>query len=278
MFRPALGWHRELPDHRDWALLDRPEVAKLIQPTGEPVNLFGYPLMKRRESSVDLSEYCSPIENQGSLGSCTAQAAVGLVEYMEKRGRGVHVDASRLFLYKVTRNLLGWTGDTGAYVRTTMRALVKFGLCPEQNWPYQIDKFDIEPPAFCYAFAQNAKALSYYRIDDRGIDEEELLENVLALLRVDVPSMFGFTVYNYGNAMGEFEMPGRHDAPYGGHAVMAVGYDDDRIIGESKGAIKIRNSWGPGWGTGGYGWLPYDYLLSGLTADWWCIFRQEYLA
>ena len=44
------------------------------------------------------------------MGSCTAQAAVGLIEFYERKAFGTHIDASRLFLYKATRNLLGWTG------------------------------------------------------------------------------------------------------------------------------------------------------------------------
>ena len=73
--------------------------------------------------SVDLKEWCSPIEDQGELGSCTAQAGVALVEYFERRAFGKHLDASRLFLYKATRNMLHWTGDTGAFLRTTMGAI-----------------------------------------------------------------------------------------------------------------------------------------------------------
>ena len=104
--------------------------------------------------------YCSPVEDQGSLGSCTANAVVGIVEYFERRAYGKYIDASRLFLYKATRDLLHWTGDTGAYLRSTIGALALFGVPPEEYWPYKITNFDTEPTAFCYAFANDFRAIS----------------------------------------------------------------------------------------------------------------------
>jgi C1A family cysteine protease len=65
------------------------------------------------------------------------------------------------------------------------------------------------------------------------------LKNFLA---AGFPTMFGLTVYNFGNANGEFEFPGPSDRVQGGHAVVALGYDDNRKIGKEKGALKIRNS------------------------------------
>jgi C1A family cysteine protease len=89
--------------------------------------------------------------------------------------------------------------------------------------------------------------------------------------------MFGFTVYNFGNAQGEFAYPSQGDTVKGGHAVVAVGYDDGRQIGEAVGALQIRNSWGAGWGQSGYGWLPYRYVLDGLAVDFWSLLRNEYV-
>ena len=68
-----------------------------------------------------------------------------------------------------------------------------------------------------------------------------------------------------------------HDQVQGGHAVVAIGYDDNRKIGKDKGAIKIRNSWGTQWGQNGYGWLPYSYIEAGLAEDFWSLFKNEYV-
>lgn len=266
------GWRRDLPDLRDYTL-EHEEIASLFK--GSQALRATPPKLPAKK---DLSSWCSPIEDQGNLGSCTANAGVGLVEYYENRAFGKHLDASRIFLYKVTRNLLQWTGDTGAYLRTTMKAMVLFGVPPEKYLPYVISKFDLEPPAFSYAFAQSYQAIRYYRLDPPGLSTSQLLARIKQFIAFGYPSMFGFTVYNFGNADGEFEFPGPGDTVKGGHAVVAVGYDDGRKVGKETGALKIRNSWGTGWGQNGYGWLPYRYVEAGLAVDFWSLFKQEYVA
>jgi C1A family cysteine protease len=238
--------------------------------------------------SVDLREWCSPIEDQGALGSCTAHAGVGVIEYYERKSFGRHIDASRLFLYKVTRNLMKMKGDTGAYLRTTMGAMVLFGVPPEAYWPYGEDEkeFDREPPAFCYAFAQNYQTIKYFRHDPPGTKTDEVLRKVKAYLMKGHPAMFGFTVYNSieqaGNT-GKIPFPSPKEKIEGGHAIAAVGYDDKMKIKnkyektETTGALLIRNSWGKEWGEGGYGWLPYEYVLKGLAEDFWSVLKKEWI-
>ena len=122
----AMGWRRDLPDIRDYNSESREIHGMLAVSKRLSDDTIGL------KTNVDLSSYCSPIEDQESIGSCTAQAGVGLIEYYEKRAFGQHLNASRLFLYKATRNLLGWTGDTGAYLRTTMQPMRVFGVPPEK--------------------------------------------------------------------------------------------------------------------------------------------------
>lgn len=278
--RPALGWLPDYPDFRDYTEVQE-EINKVLAPTG---------VLKARvkqPTSVDLRPWCSSIEDQGSLGSCTAHAGVGIVEYYERRALGKHIDASRLFLYKVTRNLLHWTGDTGAFLRSTMGALVLFGVPPEEYWRYVIADFDKEPPAFCYAFAQNYQAIQYYRHDPPGTPGDVLLNRIKTYLAVGHPSMFGFTVYSsidQADKTGKIPFPCRGERIEGGHAIVAVGYDDKVKIKntgkcgvETTGALLIRNSWGTGWGDDGYGWLPYEYVLRGLAEDFWSILKKEWV-
>ena len=285
----GMGWIPDLPDYRDYTL-----EHEVIKPMLEDMRV-GEPEKVSAPSSVDLRPWCSSIENQGSLGSCTAQAGVGLVEYYERKAFGTHIDASRLFLYKVTRNLMGWGGDTGAYLRSTMGAMALFGIPPEKYWPYTVRKhpgpagertFDAEPPAFCYAFAQNYQAIRYYRLDPPGTPLATILQRVKAFLAAQLPSMFGFTVFSsieQAGSTGKIPFPCRGERVLGGHAIVAVGFDDamkirNSICGkETTGALLIRNSWGTGWGDGGYGWLPYDYILRGMARDWWTILKQEYV-
>ncbi|MGD9962484.1 MAG: cysteine protease, partial [Thermoplasmata archaeon] len=194
----GMGWLPDYPDIRDYtfesrALLDRDEIRALVGPLGiaEADDTTLPP-------SVDLRRWCPPVEDQGGIGSCTANAGVGIVEYYERRAFGKHLDASRLFLYKATRNLAELRGDSGAYIRSTMGALVLFGVPPEKYWPYT-DKdpgFDHEPGAFCYSFADNYRGIRYFRHDPSDLSKVEVLESVRKSLAAGVPSMFGFTVYS----------------------------------------------------------------------------------
>jgi C1A family cysteine protease len=229
---------------------------------------------------VDLRANFSPIEDQGRLGSCTANAAIGLVEYFERRSFGKHIEASRLFIYKVERDLMGVTGDTGAYLRTAMEALTCFGAPPERYWPYDITRFDIEPPAFCYAFAQNYQALNYVRLDPPTMPKPQVLNNIRTYLAAGFPSMFGFPVYDEfqrPNTQGQVAYPAPNSHLYGGHAIIAAGYDDSVMIGADKGALLIRNSWGNSWGLSGYAWLSYKYVTQGLATDWWTLISQKWV-
>lgn len=271
----SLGWHRDLPDMRDHTQSTE-SVAKVLAKSS--------PLKKAAKTlpaSVDLRKYCSPIEDQGSIGSCTAHAGVGMVEYFERRAFGKHIDASRLFLYKVTRQLIGFTGDDGAYLRDTMKALVLFGVPPEKYWPYDVKRFNDDPSSFCFSYAQSYQAIDYYRLDPPGTSTSALLANVKKSLAANLPSMFGFSVYSSipgaGDGKGEIPYPGKGDTLEGGHAVLAVGYDDQKKIGATKGALLIRNSWGKDWGDHGYGWLPYAYIENGLADDFWSLVKAEFV-
>ena len=274
-FRYGLGWVPDLPDIRDYTH-ENETVHGLLKQTAAKKTVLGAkkPALPK---SVDLREWCPPIEDQGQLGSCTANAAVGLVEYYERRAAGDHVDASRLFVYKATRNLLGWTGDTGAYLRTAMQALVCFGAPPESYWRYDVARYEEEPTAFLYALASNYKALQYYRLDVPGEAASGTLEHIKQYLAAGLPSMFGFTVYDSLADGPDIPFPRPGDRVAGGHAVVAVGYDNARKIGGKTGALLIRNSWGRGWGDEGYGWLPYDYVTQGLADDFWSVLQQSWV-
>jgi len=261
-------------DDRDFSP-ETPEVESILWSKVAPLAL---------EKSASLEEWFSPLEDQEQLGACTAHAVVALFEYYDRRAfNNQYSDLSRLFLYKVTRNLLGLTGDSGADLRSAMRATHRIGICPEKYYPYNIEKFDWEPDSFHYALARNHRATHYVRLDkDQNV--EATLTRVKAFIRAGLPSCFGFLCYesldDVGSS-GNVPFPGESEQIVGGHAIVAAGYDDERVIthpstgDQTVGAIKFPNSWGTEWGSEGWGWLPYSYILKNRAFDFWVLLRTD---
>lgn len=270
----GMGWQPDVPDNRDYTL-NKTNVEQVLKKVRSGIINLKTKIPKK----IDNRSYCSPVENQQSLGSCTANAVIGMMEYMMRRSKIDHVNLSRLFLYKVTRSLLGWTGDTGAYIRSTMKASAVFGIPPEKYFPYQINKFEDEPSAFLYSFAANFKSLNYARLDDYNLGGKETLGNIKRILAAGYVTAFGFPVYNSMTNEADIPYPDDQDNLEGGHAVLAVGYDDGHRNQEGKTvpSLIIRNSWGASWGSEGYGYLPYGYVLDGLAQDFWTIFKEDWI-
>ncbi len=279
--RVGTGWLPPIPDLRDYQV-EHPDVQAMTKMLGLSSKDAKIP------SSADLRQWCSPIEDQGGIGSCTANAVVGVVEYLQRRAFNEHLDGSRLFVYKTTRNLMQVTGDTGAWIRNVLGALALCGVPEEKYWPYNESDFDNEPPAFVYAVAENFEALKYFCHDPIGanISPENVVADVKRYIAAGIPSVFGFwgfPSFGSSNVIGGIPLPGPDERAEWGHAVVAVGYDDEKRITntrynqETVGAFLIRNSWGKGWGEDGYGWIPYDYVLSQLALDFWSLLSMEWV-
>ena len=233
------GWLHELPDYRD-----------------VPYNLKAVSLPK----SVDLSDKQSPIKDQGTLGSCTANALAGVLEYNEPKDSKL-IELSRLFIYYIERAYEGTVNsDSGAMIRDGIKMLAKLGVCPEEMWPYLIEKFTRKPIKKCYKAALERRITSYATMD--------ALPQMKQCLADGFPFAFGFTVYESFMSektaqTGIVTMPESGEGVCGGHAVIGVGYDDDKQV------IKVRNSWGKAWGNKGYFYLPYAYTDKSLSDDYW---------
>jgi C1A family cysteine protease len=241
------GWIPDLPDHRDL--------------------LFAAPMqvLAKLPSNVDMRSQCPPVYDQGQLGSCTGNAIAGDVEFDLKKEKKQDFVPSRLFIYYNERVMEGTEDqDSGAYIRDGMKSVAKLGVCPENEWPYDISKFTEKPPQKCYDDATKTRAISYSRVA-RNVNQMK------GCLASGYPFIIGFTVYESFESQevartGVVPMPASNEQVLGGHAVMVVGYDD------SKSRFIIRNSWGDGWGMKGYFTMPYEYLLNAdLSDDFWTI-------
>jgi C1A family cysteine protease len=174
--------------------------------------------------------------------------------------------------------LLGWTADTGAILRTTMKAMVLFGMPLEDRWPYRISTFDDEPDSFLYAHASNHQALQYLRLGPAGSKGDEVPGLLKVALAAGHAVMFGFSVCSSLDWEADIPLPAASDSLEGGHAGLAVGDDNDRQCRNAPpGPLLIRSSWGTDWGEDRYAWLPYTYVLAGLATDLWTCFKAEWV-
>jgi len=240
------GWKRDLPDPRDFKF-------KITQRIDLP-------------KSVDLRKECPKVYNQYDLGSCTANALGAAFQFEQIKQNQPDFVPSRLFIYYNERVLEGTVNeDAGAMIRDGIKTMVKEGVCPEDMWPYRTGKFRKRPPQECYTEALNHQVLEYQRITPHTLYE------VKHALHMGHPISFGFMIFESMMTddvarTGVVPMPRPGEQPMGGHAVLAVGYDDKRN------ALLVRNSWGSSWGIGGYFWLPYEYVSKpNMSADYWVI-------
>ncbi len=195
---------------------------------------------------------------------------------------------SPYFNYKVSRNILQWTGDTGGFNSTGCGAHRLFGSLPEEYGTYLTDKadptaFDREPSAFSYFIAQNFKS-RHLRLDKSGMSKEQLLITFKQYISSKSAVNFTFKVFksmSQASENGRVPYPCNNENFCGNHSILAIGYHDNLIIKnkncdiETMGAFLIRNSWGIEWGDDGNGWLPYDYVLNSLVNDCWIILDKK---
>jgi C1A family cysteine protease len=244
------GWVPDLPDQRDKLY----GVVRAVPPALPP--------------SADLRPGCSPVENQGNLGSCTGNALAGAVEFLERKDKVAFANVSRLFIYYNERVIEHTVHeDSGAMIRDGIKTLVKQGVCSESKWPYVVSKFEVKPSAACYKQARDHQVTAYARL--------QTLDEMRACLADGYPFVFGFSVFESFESKkvaqtGVVPMPKPNEKMLGGHAVLGVGYDD------AQQRFLVRNSWGADWGMKGYFTMPYDYLKDrNLSDDFWTIRRQE---
>lgn len=211
-----------------------------------------------------MCENLPPVLDQGSLGSCTANAASNALRFCLKHENDFQ--PSRLFIYYFSR-LIEHTveEDSGACIRDVMKAIARYGSCSSKDWPYDIAKFKQKPPQQCVDLAKKHKDFKYLKISQTETDLKTALVK-------QFPIICGVVVYSSFESeealkTGHIPMPDLEtETVLGGHCILLVGYDDE------KREFKFQNSWGCNVGDNGFFYLPYDFVLNpNLTNDFWVI-------
>jgi C1A family cysteine protease len=242
-----MGWIPDIPDSRDYPF-------KALMPKK----------LKSLPREVDLRDRATPVEDQGNIGSCVANAVVGCMEYLDNiDGDGEWADWARLFLYYNAREMKGWQNtDSGCYIRDAVKSAATVGVCLEKTDPYITTNFDVKPSPKAYEEAKDHLITAYFRM----LTVLEMQAN----LAEDRPSVFGIPLYDSFFRVGkdgEVPMPKRGERMHGGHAMALFGYrSDERFI--------IRNSWNVTWGDRGYGYLPFEYIER-MGSDFWAIIKAK---
>jgi len=213
---------------------------------------------------VDLRQYCSLIEDQGNLGSCTGNAIAGAIELINKRNNKL-LDVSRLFIYYYERMLIGTINyDSGAYIRDGIKACYTYGAPLESLWPYNISKFKTTPASTAIIDATKRKVTSYQKAAD--------FNAVMDAVTSGYPVIIGFSVYSSFETAtvartGIMPYPNvNRERLLGGHAVLIVGYN------KNNNTFIVRNSWGTGWGDKGYFYMPFQVIQNtSMSSDFWVI-------
>ena len=219
--------------------------------------------------SVDLSKFCPPIYDQGQIGSCTANSIAADCEFNHNKQGEARFMPARLGIYYLEREMEGTVNeDCGAQIRDGIKVIAKYGIWPEEMLPYSMDNFLTKPTEQMLTEGAKHQALLYEKLDGS-------LDQIKHRLASGFPFVFGFMVYKDFESQrmakfGTMTMPKEDEVPLGGHAVMAIGYDD------KKKSVLVRNSWGPRWGLRGNFWMPYDFISNpNYASDMWAVTRME---
>jgi C1A family cysteine protease len=255
--RHGYGWRPSLPDQRNWQLRFPPFQRDAVQ------------------ASVDLrsSGLLPDVWDQGPLGSCVSHGIGAAYSYdLAKQGGARNYDPSRLFIYYNGRVSEGTVGqDSGLTITDGAKALAASGAPPSADWPYDITRYTVKPPAQAYTDGQATRAVKYAQVQQSVADMQ-------ACLSAEYPIVIGFTVYESFESdqvasTGVVPMPSTSEQVLGGHCALVVGYGVN-VDGQpvNDGRWLARNSWGTSWGKRGYFTFPQPYLInSQLASDFWVV-------
>jgi C1A family cysteine protease len=238
------------------------------RPPGPPLPDLGVPL----PSAADLRPLCPPVLDQGSIGSCVANALCEAMEFLERRVSSAKM-FSRLYLYYWARVLNGCLPnvDAGLVIPFAVDVLNQRGVPYEESWPYDdpANRFRLRPPIEADVEAGKHRALLTFSCPNLFTIRASLSQGFPVVFGMDLPLSFGDA-----GSTGILTSLGEEGFG-GGHSMLIIGYDDAKVCGKHTGALLVRNSWSERWGDQGNVWVPYDFVRKGIAADFATVRKAE---
>jgi C1A family cysteine protease len=201
--------------------------------------------------TASLVSRCPTPYDQGTLGSCTANAIAAAIDLVKT---DKSFKPSRLFIYQ-NESLVEHSKlvDHGADDMDGLVYISKKGVCSETTWPYNTKKFKVKPPKMAYNEAKKHICSGIISIPK----DANFINNIKAQIAKGYPVLVGLTLFNSVEVpavakTGIISMPLASEKVIGGHEMLAVAYDSTTIT--------CLNSWGQDWGDKGFAHFPIAYV------------------
>jgi hypothetical protein len=234
-----------------------------------PANYYAYTAPENRRKSLlsDLRPFSISRHDQGNTASCVAQAVVKALEIKRvmQLGKDAHVDLSRMQLWSMSREMMDPPrnrGDSGTYISFACDCLRRFGIAPEVDWPFDMDKIAMSPSWRSMRHAYCHRITTYRRITSTG---QQRVQDCIAALAAGEPVVFGTVI---GSNWFDYKPGTVLNIPtddVGHHATVLEGWGGAYFFDE--------NSWSRNWGMDGYCYLDPDVIASPDSNDFWTIQR-----
>jgi len=213
-------------------------------------------------NTIDWRHFCSPVENQYNVGSCSANAVVSNLEFLEIKQGFNYTDLSRLFVYYNARLITNTHHlDDGSNISANFEAIKKYGVCSENNYPYNVSLVNRRPSWSAYQEAFKHSITQSYRLSNSGQSRHD---DILKCLKSCHPVVFGMDVYeSFRETKNIINIPQSNEKLLGGHAMLIVGVDLNLKL------YTIRNSWGADFGENGYCYASFDMIDKYANYEFW---------
>ena len=220
---------------------------------------------------VSLEAYCPTPGNQGDYGTCAAwSSAYHFRTIIEAKQRGLtdraaidRIAFSPTWVYEILKDENDDTCGGGAPTAKSLLVFQKLGVPSYASLPFaclsgtQQERFARLDPLMDEAARARIRDLQILFLAKEGVDPQDKIRAIKKVLAEGYPVLVSHTLYDSFHSAEEVwrtrDGEDRASDRHGAHAMVIVGYDDAKY----GGAFRYLNSWGAGWGDGGFVWVPY---------------------